>query len=238
MRSSARWGPLSWRQSGRAGRFTGAAASHYAPGTPLRLDATTVRPDESLLAFGGDAPAGARVTINLSPSGNLEEAAAKLFAALGARPDGRFGHRRDAHSLDRAWRGHQRSLAARSQSALALIAMKAAPKHKPPSPDTADALVRIVGAEHAIRDETAMAPYLVEWRDRYRGKAALVLKPGATAEVSSILKIANETRTAIVPQGGNTGLVGGRSRSRADTRWWSRSNGSIGCATSTSPPTP
>ena len=88
--------------------------------------------------------------------------------------------------------------------------MKAAPKHKPPSPDTLDALVRIVGAEHAIRDETAMAPYLVEWRDRYRGKAALVLKPGETAEVSSILKIANEARTAIVPQGGNTGLVGGQ----------------------------
>ena len=62
--------------------------------------------------------------------------------------------------------------------------MKAAPKHKPPSPDTVDALVRIVGAEHAIRDETAMAPYLVEWRDRYRGKAALVLKPGETEEVS------------------------------------------------------
>jgi L-threonylcarbamoyladenylate synthase len=55
---------------------------HYAPHTPLRLDATPVRPDEALLAFGGVAPAGARVTINLSPSGNLEEAAARLFAAL------------------------------------------------------------------------------------------------------------------------------------------------------------
>ena len=55
-----------------------------------------------------------------------------------------------------------------------------------------------------------MAPYLVEWRDRYFGKAALVLKPGSTAEVAAILKRANETRTAIVPQGGNTGLVGGQ----------------------------
>lgn len=88
--------------------------------------------------------------------------------------------------------------------------MRSAPKHKPPSRDTIDALVRIVGAEHAIRDAAAMAPYLVEWRDRYRGKAALVLKPGDTGEVASILKIANETRTAIVPQGGNTGLVGGQ----------------------------
>ncbi len=83
-------------------------------------------------------------------------------------------------------------------------------KLRPPTPDTLDALVRIVGETHAIRDATEMAPYLAEWRDRYRGKAALVLKPGSTDEVSAILKLANETLTAIVPQGGNTGLVGGQ----------------------------
>jgi len=60
----------------------GQMANHYAPNTPLRLDATAVEPDEALLAFGGNVPAGARVTVNLSPSGDLEEAAAKLFAAL------------------------------------------------------------------------------------------------------------------------------------------------------------
>jgi len=81
---------------------------------------------------------------------------------------------------------------------------------KRPSDATLDALVRIVGQDHAIRDPGAMTPYLVEWRDRYFGKAALVLKPGSTAEVAAILKRANETRTAIVPQGGNTGLVGGQ----------------------------
>jgi FAD/FMN-containing dehydrogenase len=81
---------------------------------------------------------------------------------------------------------------------------------KRPSEETLDALVRIVGESHAIRDAAAMAPYLVEWRDRYFGKAALVLKPGSTAEVAVILKRANETRTSIVPQGGNTGLVGGQ----------------------------
>jgi len=83
-------------------------------------------------------------------------------------------------------------------------------EQKPPSQDTIDALARIVGEEHAIRDEEAMTPYLVEWRDRYRGKAALVLRPGETEEVSAILEHANATRTAIVPQGGNTGLVGGQ----------------------------
>ena len=84
------------------------------------------------------------------------------------------------------------------------------PSHQPPSQETIDAFVRIVGEENAIRDEDAMAPYLVEWRHRYRGKAALVLRPGETEQVSAILKRANETRTAIVPQGGNTGLVGGQ----------------------------
>src|SRR5712691_4769914 len=79
-----------------------------------------------------------------------------------------------------------------------------------PSMDTLDALVRIVGEEHAIRDADGMAPYLVEWRDRYHGKAALVLKPGDTQEVAAILARAHATRTAIVPQGGNTGLVGGQ----------------------------
>jgi len=77
-----------------------------------------------------------------------------------------------------------------------------------PSLHTLTALTRIVGEKYAISDEATMAPYLTEWRDRYRGRAALVLKPGSTEEVSSILKCANDTGTAIVPQGGNTGLVG------------------------------
>jgi FAD/FMN-containing dehydrogenase len=88
--------------------------------------------------------------------------------------------------------------------------MSDTPKLRPPSPDTIEALVRIVGETHAVRDPADMAPYLTEWRDRYQGKAAAVLKPGSTDEVSAILKCANETLTAIVPQGGNTGLVGGQ----------------------------
>src|SRR5262245_19786293 len=79
-----------------------------------------------------------------------------------------------------------------------------------PSRDTIEALVRIVGEENAIRDQADMARYVVEWRDRYRGKAPLVLKPGETQEVAAVLELANATRTAIVPQGGNTGLVGGQ----------------------------
>jgi FAD/FMN-containing dehydrogenase len=53
-------------------------------------------------------------------------------------------------------------------------------------------------------------PYLVEMRDRWVGKTPLVLRPGSVEEVSAILQLANANRIAIVPQGGNTGLVGGQ----------------------------
>ena len=86
--------------------------------------------------------------------------------------------------------------------------MNAMPKLQPPSAETLLALTSIVGERYAVRDTEDMAPYLTEWRDRYRGKAALVLKPGSLDDVSRILKCANEARIGIVPQGGNTGLVG------------------------------
>ena len=70
--------------------------------------------------------------------------------------------------------------------------------------------VAIVGAKNAITDAQAQEPYLVEMRHRWHGRTPVVLRPGSVAEVSEILKVANETGTAIVPQGGNTGLVGGQ----------------------------
>src|SRR6185369_7001767 len=69
---------------------------------------------------------------------------------------------------------------------------------------------QIVGERYAITDPVMQAPYLREMRDLYHGNSPMVLRPGAVAEVSAILKLANETRTPIVPQGGNTGLVGGQ----------------------------
>ena len=69
--------------------------------------------------------------------------------------------------------------------------------------------VTIVGEKNAIRGED-MTPFLREQRDHYRGKAAVVLKPASTEEVAKILALADKTKTAIVPQGGNTGLVGGQ----------------------------
>jgi FAD/FMN-containing dehydrogenase len=71
-------------------------------------------------------------------------------------------------------------------------------------------LTAIVGAKYAITDRDAQAPYLVEMRDMFQGRTPVVLRPGSVAEVASILALANETATAVVPQGGNTGLVGGQ----------------------------
>ncbi len=68
----------------------------------------------------------------------------------------------------------------------------------------------IVGDKYAITDPQAQTPYLVEMRDLFRGHSPMVLRPGSVAEVAAILQLANETATPIVPQGGNTGLVGGQ----------------------------
>ena len=59
-------------------------------------------------------------------------------------------------------------------------------------------------------DPAIIAPHLEEWRSKYKGKSSLLLRPSATTQVSAILAVCNEARTAIVPQGGNTGLVGGQ----------------------------
>ena len=71
--------------SGDAARKSpGQLDSHYAPARPVRLNATSVAADEGLLAFGPRLPVGARQTLNLSPDGDLTEAAANLFAHLRA----------------------------------------------------------------------------------------------------------------------------------------------------------
>jgi L-threonylcarbamoyladenylate synthase len=60
----------------------GQLATHYAPSTPLRLDARNAKRGEALLAFGPLAPDFAGPSLNLSPRGDLVEAAANFFAAL------------------------------------------------------------------------------------------------------------------------------------------------------------
>jgi FAD/FMN-containing dehydrogenase len=88
---------------------------------------------------------------------------------------------------------------------------------KPPNKPVAKAdpallarFAAIVGDKYAITDPSAQAPYLVEMRGLFAAHTPMVLRPGSIAEVSAILKLANDTKTPIVPQGGNTGLVGGQ----------------------------
>ncbi|MDP3896638.1 MAG: FAD-binding oxidoreductase [Mesorhizobium sp.] len=75
---------------------------------------------------------------------------------------------------------------------------------------TLDRFAAIVGARHALRDDADIAPYVTERRGLYPGLSHLVLRPGSVEEVSAILRLASETGTPVVPQGGNTGLVGGQ----------------------------
>jgi len=79
-----------------------------------------------------------------------------------------------------------------------------------PSAETLSRLAGIVGEKYAIRSPAEMDGYMHEWRDLWHGKSPMVLRPASTDQVSRILAIANQTRTAIVPQSGNTGLVGGQ----------------------------
>jgi FAD/FMN-containing dehydrogenase len=86
-------------------------------------------------------------------------------------------------------------------------------KQQTTRPLAADLLARfigIVGQKYAVTDPQAQEPYLVEMRDLYHGRTPVVLRPGSVEEVVAILKLANESKTAVVPQGGNTGLVGGQ----------------------------
>ena len=76
--------------------------------------------------------------------------------------------------------------------------------------DVVARLKEAVGSKGFTEDPAEIAPHLEEWRSKYKGRSSLLLKPGSTQEVSAILALCNHTGTALVPQGGNTGLVGGQ----------------------------
>jgi FAD/FMN-containing dehydrogenase len=89
--------------------------------------------------------------------------------------------------------------------------MNIAKSSTPPlSPELIAKFRKIVGDKYALTDTIDVAPYLTEERELFHGRSPLVLRPGSTEEVSAICRIASEHRIALVPQGGNTGLVGGQ----------------------------
>ncbi|MET3725095.1 FAD/FMN-containing dehydrogenase [Sphingomonas trueperi] len=65
------------------------------------------------------------------------------------------------------------------------------------------------GPKAVTTDPQDIAPWLTDWRRRYHGAAPAILSPGATEEVSALVALANDLGVALVPQGGNTGMVGG-----------------------------
>jgi len=79
--------------------------------------------------------------------------------------------------------------------------------------DARDSLIEEVrsrfGAKAAITDPADVDPWLTDWRGRYHGRAAAILSPASTEEVAEIVRLAAEARVPLVPQGGNTSMVGG-----------------------------
>src|SRR6476659_7886342 len=76
-------------------------------------------------------------------------------------------------------------------------------------PRVRDELVTIVGPRHVLTDADQRAGYEVDWTGRFRGSTPAVVRPGTVDEVSAVLSLCEREQLAVVPQGGNTGLVGG-----------------------------
>jgi FAD/FMN-containing dehydrogenase len=68
----------------------------------------------------------------------------------------------------------------------------------------------IVGEKFVVTDPEILKPYAAGGLGAYLGRASMLLRPGSVGEVAAILRLADETKTPLVPQGGNTGLVGGQ----------------------------
>ncbi|MDZ4251085.1 MAG: FAD-binding oxidoreductase [Sulfuritalea sp.] len=70
-------------------------------------------------------------------------------------------------------------------------------------------LIGLLGERHVLTAADDVAPYCTDWRSRYTGSALCVALPGSTEEVAAVVRACAAAGTAIVPQGGNTGLCGG-----------------------------
>jgi FAD/FMN-containing dehydrogenase len=75
--------------------------------------------------------------------------------------------------------------------------------------ESLEQFLALLGPKGFTRDADDMAPWLTDWRKIYQGKAAALLSPASTQEVAAIVALAREHRVGLVPQGGNTSMVGG-----------------------------
>ena len=79
----------------------------------------------------------------------------------------------------------------------------------PTDPRLLAQLVEVVGQAHVLTDPDVTAGYCTDWTGRFRGVTPAVVRPGSTPEVAGVVGVCRALGTAMVPQGGNTGLVGG-----------------------------
>ncbi len=76
--------------------------------------------------------------------------------------------------------------------------------------DVLEQLKAVVGPKGYCDDPAEIAPHLEEWRSKYKGRSPLLVKPASTREVAAVVAMCHQAGAALVPQGGNTGLVGGQ----------------------------
>ena len=75
--------------------------------------------------------------------------------------------------------------------------------------DIIDRFAALLGPKGVTDEPDDIVPWVSDWRGRYHGAAAAILSPASTAEVAAAVKLAAELGVALVPQGGNTSMVGG-----------------------------
>ncbi len=79
-------------------------------------------------------------------------------------------------------------------------------------------IAAVVGPHGLVTDEATLEPFLIDWRKRYVGRALAMVKPASTTEVAEVVQLCAAARTALVPQGGNTGLAGGATPDASGTQ--------------------
>jgi FAD/FMN-containing dehydrogenase len=91
-----------------------------------------------------------------------------------------------------------------------MVKRNLSPMTAPVPADILSRLKAVLGEGGWSTDPDRLAPKLVEWRDRWSGTTPLLALPRTTAEVAAVVGLCAEAGVAIIPQGGNTGLVGGQ----------------------------
>src|SRR6266702_1531991 len=75
-------------------------------------------------------------------------------------------------------------------------------------PSLIERLRAVVGDAGLVFDAERQAVYLTDWPRKWTGRTPVVVRPNSTEETAAVMRICHETRTPVVPQGGNTGMTG------------------------------